>query len=128
MDIKLNIKGLSVIRGQIKVEDIDFGVSGTSEEVINANESILELIDNPAVQRLINKFTEEVSFKPVSHEPSQPQQKTAANITELCGKVNEALTVLKKEREANARAHQVEQQILNKFNHLIEIAERMQKF
>lgn len=123
MDIKFNIKGLSVIRGQIKVDDIDVGVSATEGETLNSNECILELLDNPAVQGLIKKFTNEVNFA-----PSQPQQKTAANITELCGKVNEALTVLKKEREANARAHQVEQQILNKFNHLIEIAERMQKF
>lgn len=123
MDIKFNIKGLNVIRGQIKVEDLDISVSSTEGETLNSNECILELLDNPAVQGLIKKFTNEVNFA-----PSQPQQKTAANITELCGKVNEALTVLKKEREANARAHQVEQQILNKFNHLIEIAERMQKF
>ena len=66
MDIKFNIKGLSVIRGQIKVEDLDIGVSATEGETLNSNECIIELLDNPAVQGLIKKFTEEVNFKPTA--------------------------------------------------------------
>lgn len=126
MDIKFNIKGLSVIRGQIKVDSVDVGVSATEGETLNSNECFIELLDNPAVQGLLKKFTDEVSFKPAQSANHQP--KTADTISELCKRIDALSASLKKEREANARAHQVEQQILNKFNHLIEIAERMQKF
>lgn len=74
MDIKLNIKGLSVIRGQIKVDDLDVSFSCSEGETVNCNEASLEMLNNPAVQGFLKKLTEEVSFK-----PSQPQQKTAAN-------------------------------------------------
>lgn len=122
MDIKFNIKGLSVIRGQIKVDDIDFGVSGSSEEVINANESIIELIDNPAVQRLINKFTDEVSFKPLDREPAKQKAKSVDTVAELCGKVNALLSSLKKEREMNEKLRE------NFNRHMAKVAERTQKF
>lgn len=69
MDIKFNIKGLSVIRGQIKVEDLDIGVSATEGETLNSNECIIEILENPAVQKLIEKFANEVSFKPTAPAP-----------------------------------------------------------
>lgn len=123
MDIKFNIKGLSVIRGQIKVEDIDFGVSGTSEEVLNSNECILELIDNPAVQRLINKFTEEVNFA-----PSQ-SNKAEAKTEELLNRVNELVSSLKKERETDSRIRRAEKELYEKFNcRMKDLTERTQKF
>lgn len=73
MDIKFNIKGLNVIRGQIKAEGIDVGFTLTEGETLNSNECFIELLDNPAVQKLINKFTDEVSFK------KQPQYSDAEN-------------------------------------------------
>lgn len=74
MDIKLNIKGLSVIRGQIKVDDLDVGFSCSEGETVNCNEASLEMLNNPAVQGFLKKLTEEVSFK-----PSQPQQNNNRN-------------------------------------------------
>jgi len=129
MDIKFNIKGLSVIRGQIKVDDIDVGVSGSSEEVINANESIIELIDNPAVQRLINKFADEVSFKPLDREPAQQKAKSVGTVAELCDKVNALLSSLKKEREAYEKLHRTEREAVSELNRrMTELAERNSKF
>lgn len=64
VDIKLNIKGLAIIRGQIKVDDLDVGFSCSEGETVNCNEASLEMLNNPAVQGFLKKLTEEVSFKP----------------------------------------------------------------
>lgn len=127
MDIKFNIKGLNVIRGQIKVEDLDVGISCSEGEVLNSNECFIELLDNPTVQKLINKFTDEVSFKPVSHEPAQqktfkPQPKQDAAMEELCGKVRSILNEFRKELDAEKKARETE----HKINEMI--AERTRKF
>lgn len=71
MDIKLNIKGLSVIRGQIKVDDLDVGFSCSEGETVNCNEASLEMLNNPAVQGFLKKLTEEVSFKPQCNDINQ---------------------------------------------------------
>ena len=71
MDIKFNIKGLSIIRGQIKADDVDVGFSCTEGETANCNECSLELLENPAVQGLLKKFTDEVSFKPQCNDINQ---------------------------------------------------------
>lgn len=97
MDIKLNIKGLAVVRGQIKVDDIDIGFSCTEGETANCNECSLELLDNPAIQGLIKKFTEEVNFK-----PAQPQQKTAAN-NDVDGKLNALRNQMTAEQKATKK-------------------------
>ena len=130
MDIKFNIKGLNVIRGQIKVEDLDVGISCGEGEVLNSSECFIELLDNPTVQKLINKFTDEVSFKPVSvsHEPAQqktfkPQPKQDAAMEELCGKVRSILNEFRKELDAEKKARETE----HKINEMI-IAERTRKF
>lgn len=73
MDIKLNIKGLSVIRGQIKVDDLDVGFSCSEGETVNCNEASLEMLNNPAVQGFLKKLTEEVSFKPQCNDINQAQ-------------------------------------------------------
>ena len=119
MDIKFNVKGLSIIRGQIKIEDVDFGVSGSSEDVLNSNECILEIIENPAVQKLLEKFANEVSFKPVSHEPAQqktfkPQPKQDAAMEELCGKVRSILNEFRKELDAEKKARETSLHIAEK--------------
>ncbi len=64
MDIKFNIKGLSIVRGHIKAESMDVGFSLSEDETLNSNECFIEMLDNPTIQKLINKFTDEVSFKP----------------------------------------------------------------
>lgn len=127
MDIKFNIKGLAIVRGQIKVEDIDIGFSCTEGETANCNECSLELLNSPAVQGLIKKFTDEVSFKPVSHEPAQqktfkPQPKQDAAMEELCGKVRSILNEFRKELDAEKKARETE----HKINEMI--AERTRKF
>lgn len=66
MDIKLNIKGLSIVRGHVKAESMDVGFSLSEDETLNSNECVLELLDNPAVKRLVEKFANEVSFKPTA--------------------------------------------------------------
>lgn len=128
MDIKFNIKGLNVIRGQIKVEDLDVGISCSEGEVLNSNECVIELLDKvPAVQGLIKKFTSEVNFAPA--KPANHQPKTADTISELCKRIDALSASLKKEREANARIHQTEREIINSLNRrLAEAAERTQKF
>lgn len=97
MDIKLNINGLSIIRGQIKAENIDVGFSATEGETLNSNEWVLELLDNPAVKRLVEKFANEVSFK-----PAQPQQKTAAN-NDVDGKLNALRNQMTAEQKATKK-------------------------
>lgn len=124
MDIKLSIKGLSVIRGQIKAESMDVGFSCTEGETANCNECSLELLNNPAVQGLIRKFTNEVNFAPAQSANHQP--KTADNtISELCKRIDALSASLKKEREANARIRQTEREIINSLNRrMAEVAER----
>lgn len=120
MDIKFNIKGLNVIRGQIKAEDIDVGISCSEGETLNSNECILELFDNPAVQGLLKKFTDEVSFKPVSHEPAQqktfkPQPKQDDNsVTELDKRLNDVLSQVKQELDSDRKAREMQLRVIEK--------------
>lgn len=64
VDIKFSVKGLSIVRGHVKAESMDVGFSLSEDETLNSNECVLELLDNPAVKRLVEKFTDEVDFKP----------------------------------------------------------------
>lgn len=128
MDIKFNVKGLSIIRGQIKVDDIDVGVSATEGETLNSNECILEIIENPAVQRLINKFTEEVNFKPVAHKSAQ-QPKTADTMAELDKRLNSVFSQVKRELDSDREAREAERQLIEKLmNRASKLSERNSKF
>ena len=125
MDIKLSIKGLSVIRGQIKVETVDVGCSCTEGETLNSNECFIELLDNPAVQGLIKKFTSEVNFAPAKPANHQPKTTDAEMVSELCKRIDALSASLKKEREANAHIRQTEREIINSLNRrMAEVAER----
>ena len=96
-------------------------------------DELVTLISDPVYQGIGQKLINEVSFKPVSHEPAQqktfkPQPKQAA-IEELCNKVNSLLASLKKEREMNEKLRQTERAVCENFNrHMAKVAERTQKF
>lgn len=120
MDIKFNIKGLSIIRGQIKADDVDVGFSCTEGETANCNECSLELLENPAVQGLLKKFTDEVSFKPVSHEPaqqktfkSQPKQDDNS-VSELDKRLNDVLSQVKQELDSDRKAREMQLRVIEK--------------
>lgn len=113
MDIKFNIKGLSIVRGHVKIEDLDVGISLSEDETLNSNECVLELLDSPAVQELIKKFTNEVSFKPLDREPAQ--QKTKSDIVaELDKHLNSVFSQVKQELDADRRARDASTHILEK--------------
>lgn len=124
MDIKFNIKGLAIVRGQIRVEDIDIGFSCTEGETANCNECSLELLNSPAVQGLIKKFTDEVSFKPVAHK-SEQQPKTTDTMAELDKRLNSVFSQIKRELDSDRKAREAERQILNK---LMDRASERNKF
>lgn len=106
--------------------------SVTCEFECSADE-LVTLISDPVYQKLGQKLVEEISFKPVSHEPAQqktfkPQPKQDA-VEELCNRVNSLVSSLKKEREANAKCRQQERDIAEKlYRRMADVAERTQKF
>lgn len=92
------------------------------------NDELVTLISDPVYQELGQKLIREVSFAPKAPK-AEANVNSNAVVEELCGKVNEVLSSIKKEREANAKGRQHERDIVEKlYRRMADVAERTQKF
>lgn len=88
-------------------------------------EELVTLISDPVYQGLGQKFINEVSFKPLDHEPAHQQPKTTDTMAELDKRLNSVFSQIKRELDADRKAHDVQLHIVEKLmDNASKLAER----
>lgn len=98
-------------------------------------EELVTLISDPVYQGLGQKFINEVSFKPLDHEPAQqktfkPQhQPSDVTVEELDKKLQSVLTQVKRELDSDRKGRETALHIIEKLmDKASKLAERNSKF
>jgi hypothetical protein len=70
--MNITIKGIKANRNQIELGEISVACSET--ETLDSNQAMMEVLQNPAVQTILQKFAAQVSFAPRAQKQQDRQQ------------------------------------------------------